>query len=86
MQPAPESFETQVARLSAVINQIGNPYRARLLAWLRTQTGQDMSNVEHGIRAWLSSLDSGNRADQLQFATIQMVVETTCQIFGEKSA
>jgi hypothetical protein len=86
MQPAQESLETQVAQLSATINQVGNPYRARLLAWLRAQTGQDMSDVEHGIRAWLSSLDSGNRADQLQFATIQMVIETTCQVFGEKSA
>ena len=86
MQPAPASFEIQVAQLSAAINQVGAPYRARLLAWLRIQTGQDMSDIERGIRAWLSSLDSDNRADQLQFATIRMVVETTCQIFGEKSA
>lgn len=86
MQLAPDTLETQVAQLSDTINQVGAPYRTRLLAWLRTQTGQDMSNVEHGIRAWLSSLDSGNRADQLQFATIQMVVETTCQVFGEKNA
>lgn len=85
MQPAQESLETQVAKLSAAINQVSDPYRARLIAWLRTQTGQDMSDIERGIRTWLRSLDLGNRTDQLQVATIQMVVETTCQVFGEKS-
>ncbi len=86
MQPAMNSTEAQTARLVASIKQIGNPYQDRLVAWLRTQIGQDLSDVERDICAWLASLDMERREDQLQFATIQMVVETTCQVFGDKSA
>lgn len=85
MQPAPDSTEKLASKLAASIYQIGDPYRARLIAWLRMQIGQDLSDVEKGLRVWLNSLDMDNRADHLHLATIQMVIETTCQVFGDKN-
>ena len=66
--------------IEALINQVKEPYRARLLAWIEEQMGKPVQgdNLSH----WLHGFDAISMIDQYQL--LQIVCDEAARIFGDK--
>ena len=66
--------------IEELINQVKEPYRTRLLAWIEGQMGKPVQgdNLSH----WLHGFDAISMIDQYQL--LQIVCDEAARIFGDK--
>jgi len=82
--------ETLAERLEPLIEVVREPYRTRLLEWLRKQMGyaiwpgERSENLdEHDLASWLREFDAASMVDQ--FVLIEIVCDQAARIFGDKA-
>ncbi len=75
----PPLSERLAAELAATINQVEEPYRASLLAWLDKAAGRDIHNLNGNLSDWLAGFDGILMIEQ--YALIRCVCQYAKRIF-----
>ncbi len=80
--PLPPLAERLAAELAAEIDQVKEPYRTHLLAWLNKTAGRELDNLNGDLAAWLDELGGVLMLDQ--YTLIRIVCQEAERHFGTR--
>ena len=80
--PLPLLAERLAAELADAIDQVKEPYRSNLLAWLDKIAGRKIDNLNGDLAAWLDELGGVLMIDQ--YTLIRIVCREAERYFGTR--
>ena len=78
----PPLAQRLAAELAAEIDQVKEPYRSNLLAWLNKTAGRKLTNLKGDLAAWLDELGGALMIDQYEL--IRIVCQEADRYFGTR--
>ena len=80
----PPLAQRLAAELAADIDQVKEPYRSNLLAWLNGLAGREIVNLNGDLASWLDELGGALMIDQYEL--IRIVCREAERYFGKRQA
>jgi len=80
--PLPPLAERLAAELVDEIDQVKEPYRSNLIAWLNALAGREIVNLNGDLAAWLDELGGILMLDQ--YTLIRIVCQEAERYFGTR--
>jgi len=78
----PPLAQRLAAELAADIDQVKEPYRSNLLAWLNGLAGREIVNLNGDLASWLDELGGALMIDQYEL--IRIVCQEAERYFGTR--
>jgi len=83
MKPLPELSECLANELAVGIEQVAEPYRTRLVALLKVQSGSELVNLKAELANWLAQMETVFMVKQ--YTQTRQLIHEAAEIFRQEA-